>query len=80
MRASQGYFMKFMTLTMFPLILTGQGAEPLYHGDIVTPNDVELPLMRWKVADGEYRVIFGDLHTETVTAEVLAELEAALPQ
>jgi len=36
--------------------------------------------MRWKVSDGQYRVIFGDLHAETVTAEVLAELEAALPQ
>jgi outer membrane lipoprotein-sorting protein len=80
MRASQGHFMKLMTLTMFPLMLAGQGSEPVYHGDVVTPNDVELPLMRWKTPDGQYRVIFGDLHGETVTAEVLAELEAALPQ
>jgi hypothetical protein len=36
--------------------------------------------MRWKVSDKEYRVIFGDLHTQTVTAEKLAELEAALPK
>jgi len=80
MRASQGRFMKLMSLTMFPLMLAGQGAEPVYHGDVVTPDDVDLPLMRWKTADNEYRVIFGDLHAETVTAEVLAELEAALPQ
>jgi len=80
MRVSQGRFMKLMTLTMFPLMLAGQGAEPVYHGDVVTPSDAELPLMRWKVSDGQYRVIFGDLHAETVTAEVLAELEAALPQ
>ena len=80
MRASQGRFMKLMSLTMFPLMLAGQGAEPVYHGDIVTPDDVDLPLMRWKASDGEYRVIFGDLHAETVTADVLADLEATLPQ
>jgi len=34
--------------------------------------------MRWKITDNEYRVIFGDLHAETVTPEKLAELEAAL--
>jgi hypothetical protein len=72
--------MKLMTLTMFPLMLGAQGAEPVYHGDVVTPDDATLPLMRWKTADNEYRVIFGDLHTETVTRETLAELEAALPK
>jgi hypothetical protein len=36
--------------------------------------------MRWKVSDKEYRVIFGDLHAETVTPEKLAELEKALPK
>jgi len=36
--------------------------------------------MRWKVSDGLYRVIFGDLTTENVTAEQLGELEAALPE
>ncbi len=80
MRASQGHFMKLMTLTMFPLMLGQQGAEPVYHGDVVTPADATLPLMRWKTADNEYRVIFGDLHAETVTGESLAELEAALPK
>ncbi len=30
--------------------------------------------------DHEYRVIFGDLHGETVTAEQLTQLEAALPK
>jgi hypothetical protein len=36
--------------------------------------------MRWKVSDNEYRVIFGDLHTQTVTAEALANLEKNLPK
>ena len=37
-------------------------------------------LLRWKTGDNEYRVIFGDLHAETVDAETLARLEAALPK
>jgi hypothetical protein len=36
--------------------------------------------MRWKVSDNEYRVIFGDLHTQTVTAEARADLEKDLPK
>jgi len=78
--ASQKSLMKMGVLAAFPRILTAQGAEPVYHGDVVTPSDAELPLMRWNVADGEYRVIFGDLHIETVTAKALTELEAALPK
>ena len=49
--------------------------DPAYYGEFVTPKDADLVLMRWKISDNEYRVIFGDLHTETVTGEVLKELE-----
>jgi len=55
-----------------------KGAE--YYGKTVTPKDADKVLMRWKVSDNEYRVIYGDLHTETVTSEKLVELEAALPK
>ncbi|UCD50111.1 MAG: zf-HC2 domain-containing protein [Phycisphaerales bacterium] len=79
-RMGQERMMKLTSLTMFNLLLAGQQKDPVYHGDVVTPADVELPLMRWKAADGQYRVIFGDLHAETVSADLLAELEAALPQ
>ena len=79
-RMSQQRLMVFMVLPVFPQMLATQQAEPVYHGDVVTPDDAELPLMQWKVSAGEYRVIFGDLHAETVTADVLAQLEAALPQ
>ena len=54
--------------------------DPAYHGMTVTPKDADKVLMRWKVSDSEYRVIYGDLHAETVTPEKLAELEAALPK
>jgi len=54
--------------------------DPAYYGKTVTPKDADKVLMRWKVSDKEYRVIFGDLHAQTVTAEKLAELEKALPK
>jgi len=54
--------------------------DPAYYGETVTPKDADKVLMRWKVSDNEYRVIFGDLHAETVTAEKLTELEKALPK
>ena len=54
--------------------------DPAYYGGIVTPKDADKVLMRWKVSDNEYRVIYGDLHTETVTKEKLAELEKTLPK
>ena len=54
--------------------------DSAYYGKTVTPKDADKVLMRWKVSDNEYRVIYGDLHTETVTQAKLAELEKALPK
>jgi outer membrane lipoprotein-sorting protein len=67
-------------LGMFHMLLVQDKKDPAYYGDIVTPEDEDQVLMRWKVSDTEYRVIFGSLHTETVTADVLAELEESLPK
>jgi outer membrane lipoprotein-sorting protein len=79
-QAGQERMMKLMALNMFTMILSQQQKAPVYRGDVVTPNDIELPLMRWKLSDNQYRVIFGDLHAETVDADALAKLEAALPK
>jgi hypothetical protein len=54
--------------------------DPAYYGKTVTPKDGDKVLMRWKVSDNEYRVIFGDLHAETVSPARLAELEKGLPK
>jgi hypothetical protein len=51
--------------------------DPAYHGDKVTAEFPHAVLMRWKIEDGKYRVIFADLIARDVTAEELAELEAA---
>ena len=64
-------------LSFYQTLVQGK-KDPAYHGESVTPKDADLPLMRWKVSDNEYRVIFGDRHAETVTAEVLKELESKL--
>jgi hypothetical protein len=60
--------------------LKKQNKDRAYYGETVTPKDTDKVLMRWKVSDNEYRVIYGDLHAETVTPEKLAELEAGLPK
>jgi outer membrane lipoprotein-sorting protein len=60
--------------------LIQENKDPAYYGKVVTPQDVSQVLMRWKVSDTEYRVIFGSLHAETVKADVLAELEKTLPK
>jgi len=72
--------MPIQGLGMFYMLLTQEQKDPAYYGDIVTPEDEDQVLMRWKVSETEYRVIFGSLHAETVTADVLAELEKTLPE
>jgi outer membrane lipoprotein-sorting protein len=68
------------SLTMFYMRLVQDKKEPVYYGESVTPADTDKVLLRWKTSDNEYRIIFGDLHTETVSADELAELEANLPK
>lgn len=72
--------MPLQAASMFYTTLVGEGKDPGYYGDTVTPEDKDQVLMRWRTSDSEYRVIFGDLRVETVTADVLAEIEKALPQ
>jgi len=73
-------FMPIISTVTFYMTLVGEKKEPAYYGNVVTPQDADKVLMRWKVSDNEYRVIYGDLHAETVTPEKLAELEKALPK
>ena len=56
--------------------LVQDGNEPAYYGDKVTTEFGDSVLMRWKIADNQYRVIFGNLTVDTVSADELAELEA----
>ena len=47
-----------------------------YYGDKVTAEFPHAVLMRWKIEDGKYRIIFGDLTARDVSAGELAQLEA----
>ncbi len=68
--------MKLQGPFIFYQKLAQEGKDPAYHGDKVTAEFGDSVLMRWKVADGKYRIIFGDLTVKTVSAEELAALEA----
>ncbi len=48
----------------------------VYNGKTVTPKDATKVLVRWQLDDGDYRVIFGDLSSATVSPSRLRELEA----
>jgi len=49
--------------------------DPAYYGQMVGPGDINKVLLRWKLDNGQYRVIYGDLRAETVSPERLADLE-----
>jgi len=71
-----GLVYAFYSTLSSKLSMEGQGV-PYYYGGSVTANDSDAVLMGWKISDDKYRVIFGDLTTENVTAHQLAELEKA---
>jgi hypothetical protein len=48
----------------------------IYFGDRVAPDDADRILMRWKVDEDRYRVIYGDLETDTISGSDLLELES----
>ncbi len=58
--------------------LVREKKDVAYYGDKITVEDSGKVLMRWKISDNEYRVIFADLTAENVSAEELAELEKGL--
>jgi outer membrane lipoprotein-sorting protein len=67
---------KLQTIGMTYAMMVEDGNDPAYYGDKVTAQFPHAVLMRWKIADDTYRVIFGDLTVEDVSSELLAELEA----
>jgi outer membrane lipoprotein-sorting protein len=79
-KKSMDKMMPIQALAGFYMTLVQEEKEPAYYGKLVEPGDQALVLMRWKTGDNQYRVLFGDLHAETVDADTLATLEAALPR
>jgi outer membrane lipoprotein-sorting protein len=50
-------------------------ADAAYHGKTVGPENKDKVLLRWKLDDGSYEIIYGDLHAEAVPAGRLRALE-----
>jgi hypothetical protein len=67
--------MKVDMVGMMYTALEKDGKDPAYYGDKVSAESPEAVLFRWKINDDTYRVVFGDLRTEDVSPEKLAELE-----
>ena len=62
-------------LAQFRDDLIAQGREVVYYGDRVKLNDPCVVIMHWKLPDGRYGVILGDLTTRTVSAKTLITLQ-----
>jgi hypothetical protein len=60
--------------------LAQTGKDVVYYGDSADPQDSNAVLIQWKLSEGEYRVVFGDLREETVSAEELIRLQARMLQ
>jgi len=60
--------------------LTQQGREAVYYGDAVDGGDSNAVLMHWKLSDGKYRVISGDLREREVSADELIKLQSQMLQ
>jgi outer membrane lipoprotein-sorting protein len=63
------------SIGFFYMTLVADKKEPVYYGESVGPDDADLVLLKWKVSDDHYRVIFGDLTAEDLTADQWNELQ-----
>jgi outer membrane lipoprotein-sorting protein len=80
MKKSMETTFRLQAPAMFYMMLTQGKKEPAYYGESVGPDDANMVLMRWKAADNQYRVIFGDLTAGDVTPDELNDLESQLPK
>lgn len=70
---------KAKAIDRFYAQLVVDNKEPKYYPSVL-PKDIDKILLRWKVTDNNYRIIFGDLKADTATYETLVELEKTLPE
>jgi len=75
MKKSMEIMRPLQSIGFFYMMLVADKKEPVYYGESVGPDDADKVLLKWKVSDNQYRVIFGDLTAEDLTADQLNELE-----
>jgi hypothetical protein len=66
--ASVQAMLKATAVSAFYKKLANEEREPQYFGATVNPNDPDGILLKWKLDDGRYRVIYGDLRVATSDA------------
>ena len=67
-------------MAKFQDYLARNGRDVTYYSNNIDPKGKYAVLMHWKLPNGKYRVIFGDLRPGTVSAEVLIILQARMLQ
>jgi hypothetical protein len=75
-KAVMGKIVNLQMIGMAYSKMVQDGNDPAYYGDKVTAGFPHAVLLRWKISDNLYRVVFGDLSVKNVTQKRLAELEA----
>jgi len=63
------------SISYFYMTLVADKKEPVYYGESVGPDNADMVLLKWKVSDDHYRVIFGDLTAKDFTADQFNEIE-----
>ncbi len=66
-----------MAATAYYTKLEKDGNEPEYHGG-VSADEKDLVLMKWKIGEGKYRRVYGDLHTDTQDTAEMVEMALKL--
>ena len=75
MQQIQNEVMPMQGLGMFYMTLVQDKKDPAYYGNQLTPDDVDAVLMRWKLDNGKYKVVFGDLSTVEMEYEDMITIE-----
>jgi len=68
--------LKIQNTCAFRADLAQAAKDVAYYGDRVSTRDFDQVLLRWRLDEDSYRVIYGDLRAETVSAARLAEIES----
>ncbi len=65
-QSASGAILKATAVAAFYRRLANEQRDPEYFGASVKPGDAKAVLLKWRLDDGRYRVIYGDLRADTI--------------